>query len=79
MDSQSVFRFFKEDLCDRCGVCFERCPVLELEKTRASQEIEALIHGHTDRSLVLQQCVTCNACEFVCPQQANPYGLVLER
>jgi len=79
MGSQSGFRFFKDDQCDRCGVCFERCPVLELEKTRARQEIEALIHGQTDASLVLQQCVTCNACDFLCPQQADPYGLILER
>ncbi|RLC60503.1 MAG: hypothetical protein DRH54_00225 [Chloroflexi bacterium] len=22
------FRFFRDDLCDYCGLCFERCPVL---------------------------------------------------
>ncbi|MBN2297933.1 MAG: (Fe-S)-binding protein [Deltaproteobacteria bacterium] len=79
MSFESGFRFFKEDLCDRCGICFERCPVLELGKDRAKQEIEALIKGDTGASLVLQNCVTCNACDFVCPQQANPYGLILER
>ncbi len=79
MHETSNFRFFREDLCDRCGACFERCPVLELGHDEARQEIQALIHGDTGASLVLQHCVTCNACEFVCPTHANPYGLILER
>ncbi|MFA5322498.1 MAG: (Fe-S)-binding protein [Smithella sp.] len=79
MSLEPDFRFFKEDLCDRCGVCFQRCPVLELPENEAKQEIEKLINGDGNASLVLQTCVTCNICDFVCPQQANPYGLVLER
>ena len=79
MSSKSDFRFFSEDLCDRCGVCFERCPVLELPEDEAKQEIATLIRGDTRASLVMQRCVTCNACEFICPRQANPYGLILER
>lgn len=71
------FRFIRDDLCDRCGRCLERCPVLELSGNDARQEITTLIRGNTGASLVLQQCVTCNACDFVCPQQANPYGLIL--
>lgn len=79
MSSKSDFRFFREDLCDRCGICFERCPVLELPENEAKQEISKLIRGDTGVSLVLQRCVTCNICDFVCPQHANPYGLILER
>ena len=79
MSSESNFRFFRDDLCNRCGICFERCPVLELPKNEATQEITALIDGDTASSLVLQRCVTCNACDFVCPEHANPYGLILER
>jgi len=79
MSSMSDFRFFREDLCDRCGTCFERCPVLELSRDEAQREIEALISGHTGASLVLQRCVTCNACDFICPRHANPYGLILQR
>jgi len=79
MGAKSDFRFFKEDLCDRCGLCFELCPVLELDENEAKREIKLLIQGDTSDSLVLQHCVTCNACEFVCPQHANPYGLILER
>ncbi len=75
----SGFRFFREDLCDRCGVCFERCPVLELPPEEAKRQIEILISGDAGASLVLRRCVTCNICEFACPQRANPYGLILER
>ena len=78
MGLESGFRFFRDDLCDRCGICFERCPVLELSENDARQEIKALIRWETGASRVLQQCVTCNACDFICPQQANPYGLILE-
>jgi Fe-S oxidoreductase len=79
MNPEGDFRFFKEDLCDRCGICFERCPVLELPEREAKREIELLISGDTDVSLVLQRCVTCNICDSVCPQHANPYGLILQR
>ncbi len=78
MKDNSGFRFFREDLCDRCGICFERCPVLELAEDEAKQEIQALIRGDTGASLVLQRCVTCNICDLVCPQHAHPYGLILE-
>lgn len=79
MGSGTAFRFFREDLCDRCGICFERCPVLELPREEGGRQIEALIRGETDASLVLRFCETCNACEFACPRQASPYGLILER
>jgi len=77
--SGSSFRFFREDACDGCGICFERCPVLELPTGEAKREIEKLIRGDTGSSLVLQRCQTCNSCEFACPQGANPYGLILQR
>ncbi len=79
MNSKYGFRFFEDDACDRCGTCLERCPVLELPEDEAKRQIEALIRGETDKSLVLRRCVTCNICDFVCPRQANPYGLILER
>jgi Fe-S oxidoreductase len=78
MNSMNEFHFFREDLCDRCGLCLERCPVLELPADEAKRELKKLIQGDTDASLVLQRCVTCNACDFVCPRHANPYGLILE-
>ncbi len=79
MEGDPTFRLFREDLCDVCGACFERCPVLELPEEEARREMEKLIRGDTGSSLVLRRCMTCNACEFACPRQANPYGLILER
>ena len=79
MSTRQGFRFFKDDLCDRCGLCFERCPVLELPNDEARRQIEILIRGDIDASLVLQRCQTCNLCEFTCPQSASPFGLILER
>jgi len=72
MGSVSGFRFFREDLCDRCGVCFVRCPVLELPREEALREIGALIRGDTDSSLALRRCETCNACEFAGPVWSAP-------
>lgn len=79
MHSGKGFCFFRDDLCDRCGECFKRCPVLELPEEEAQREMEKLIRGEMGASLVLQRCVTCNACDFLCPRQASPYGLILER
>ncbi len=78
-NSKSNFRLFREEKCDRCGVCLQRCPVLELSADEAKREIDKVIDGDWNSSLVLKRCVTCNLCEFTCPQSANPYGLILER
>ncbi len=73
------FRFFRDDLCDLCGLCFERCPVLELPAEEAKQDIKALIGDKTNASLAYQRCTTCYTCDLICPVQANPYELILER
>ncbi len=79
MTPKSDFRFFRDDLCDQCGLCFQYCPVMELPKELAQEEINILRHGDNAESLVLQRCVTCNVCDLTCPQEAGPYGLILER
>ncbi|MEW6555282.1 MAG: (Fe-S)-binding protein [Actinomycetota bacterium] len=79
MGPPAGFRFFREDECDRCGICFQRCPVLELSGDDAKREIEKLIRGDVAGSLVLRRCETCNVCEFACPREASPYGLILQR
>lgn len=71
------FRFFREDLCDRCGDCFVACPYLELPREEAKREIEALIT--TGLSRALEVCNTCHTCDALCPNSAHPYELVLER
>ena len=73
------FRFFRDNLCNCCGLCFERCPVLQLPLEEAKRDIKALIRGDTNASLAFQRCTTCNTCNLICPVQANPYELILER
>jgi Fe-S oxidoreductase len=78
MYPQNRFRWFREDLCNRCGECFKQCPVLSLPEDRAKKEIGALIAGNLEDSLAFHYCTTCNVCDSVCPKSADPYELILE-
>lgn len=78
MHPYNQFRWFREDLCNRCGECFKQCPVLSLPEDRAKREIEGLIAGNPQDSLAFRYCTTCNVCDFVCPKSADPYELILE-
>lgn len=71
------FRFFRDDLCDGCGDCFTACPYLELSRNEARNEIVNLIGISSSRAL--EACNTCHTCDVVCPKNADPYELVLER
>ena len=77
MSSKRIHAFI-EDLCDLCGLCFHLCPVLELPLEDAKEEIHNLIKGQKSRH-VLSKCNTCLSCNLYCPQNANPYQLILER
>ncbi len=69
---------FREDLCDLCGLCFHMCPVLQLSLDDAKEEMQNLIKGKKSK-YVLEKCNTCLSCNLYCPQNANPYQLILER
>ena len=69
---------FKEENCDLCGLCFHYCPVLKLPLSEAKLEIKNLIEGYKSK-YVLSKCNTCFSCNLYCPQDANPYQLILER
>jgi Fe-S oxidoreductase len=69
---------FKHDLCNLCGECFHKCPVLKLSIEESKKEMERLIEGKESK-YVLSKCNTCFSCNIFCPQQANPYQLILER
>jgi fumarate reductase (CoM/CoB) subunit B len=73
------FRFFHQDRCDLCGNCFTACPYLELSQKKAAREISLLIEGDTSRSRAAEICNTCHTCDIVCPREADPYELILER
>ncbi len=69
---------FRDDLCNLCGKCLQLCPVLQLPLEEAKREIERLIKGQESK-YVLDKCNTCLSCNLYCPQEANPYQLILER
>ncbi|MFW9969941.1 MAG: (Fe-S)-binding protein [Candidatus Odinarchaeota archaeon] len=69
---------FKKDLCNLCGECLNLCPVLQLPIEKAKEEIKDLIEGRESK-YTLTKCNTCFSCNLYCPQNANPYNLILER
>jgi len=69
---------FREDLCNLCGECLHLCPVLKLPIEEAKEEIKNLIEGKESK-YALTKCNTCFSCNLYCPQNANPYNLILER
>ncbi len=70
--------FFQRQRCTLCGECFTRCRYLDLSREQAIAEIQRLIQGQPTRA-VLQACTGCASCDAFCPEQAEPYQLILER
>ncbi len=68
---------FRSDLCDECGDCLVFCPYNHYEPDRARQEIAQLKAGGSPP--IVGSCVTCAACNQICPTQANPFDLINDR
>jgi len=68
--------FFHKDRCLLCGECFSRCPYLKLDRETSRKEISDLIHRGQSR-IVFRQCRSCYACNLFCPENCQPYGLIL--
>jgi len=69
--------FFDLDRCQLCGRCLSQCPVLGYSEDKAKAEKQKLIKG--EWSEVLERCKSCFSCNCFCPNQAQPYGLILFR
>jgi len=69
---------FHEADCDCCGLCFHKCPVLNLPLEVAQSEIRALIESGQSKH-VLKRCTSCMACNHYCPNNCNPHTLILSR
>jgi len=74
----SYYELFREDLCDRCGMCLHKCPVLKLPIEEAREEVKRLIGGEETRH-VLANCTSCMTCNYLCPKYCDPYYLILSR
>ena len=66
---------FHVDRCTACGTCLSECPYLSCTTEEAGAQIRALVAGQN--AAVLEQCITCMACNELCPEGTNPYDLIL--
>jgi len=67
---------FKQDLCDFCGDCFVECQWMEVDRDEAAEWMKTIVEGR--HAPALDKCVTCYACNEICPQGANPFDLIAE-
>lgn len=62
--------------CQTCD-CLIRCQYIDLDLETARQEKQRILNG--EHSRVLQECVTCYACEEYCPHQNHPFFQIVEQ
>ena len=67
---------FKKDVCDLCGDCLVECQWMEVERGQAEEWMKKMIDGKLTPAV--NQCITCYACNEICPQDANPFDLIAE-
>jgi Fe-S oxidoreductase len=61
---------FRPDLCKLCGKCLEECQWMAVSPSEAKNWRKEMTDGkHTP---VLDNCITCFACNERCPNGANP-------
>ena len=65
---------FKTDLCDLCGDCLVKCPWIKADEAQAVEWMKAMMAGQ--QTPLLHQCITCYACNEICPPKANPFDLI---
>lgn len=68
---------FNEQTCERCGICLEQCPFMQLPIETAKEEISKMIETRSSRE-VLKNCAGCSYCNIVCPTGSNPHELIRE-
>ncbi|MFX1376309.1 MAG: (Fe-S)-binding protein [Promethearchaeota archaeon] len=68
---------FNDQTCERCGICFEQCPFIQLPIETAKEEISSLIDTRCLRD-ILKNCAGCAYCNIVCPTGSNPHELIRE-
>ncbi len=81
------FPIHKADQCVMCGLCLPHCPTYEVYKTESESPrgrialMQAMATGNLELTpefeTHLDHCLTCRACEKVCPA-AVPYGELID-
>ncbi|MHA1234311.1 MAG: 4Fe-4S dicluster domain-containing protein [Promethearchaeota archaeon] len=75
---KDFFSPFNEEACTLCGECFHNCPVMGLSIEEAIEEMKKLIAGNKTKR-VLKECQSCHSCNVICPENAHPAELILQR
>lgn len=65
---------FKAELCSLCGDCLVNCRFIKYTRHEAIVERQTLMEGK--RAPIVDNCVSCHACNATCPQGANPFDLI---
>jgi len=65
---------FREDLCNQCGKCLSQCQWMDIDNEKAIEHIKRLINK--EHTSVLDNCITCYACNDSCPENAYPFELI---
>jgi Fe-S oxidoreductase len=71
---------FREDVCERCPTidCMAKCQYISFNSLEdAHKEWMKVVYG--EESKILQQCVTCYACEEYCKRGNHPYFMICEQ
>jgi Fe-S oxidoreductase len=69
---------FNPDVCASCATvdCIMKCQYISMDLAQARQERDLLASG--EMSSILEDCVTCYACEEYCPRGNHPFYHIVE-
>jgi Fe-S oxidoreductase len=69
---------FDPSLCEQCGSidCVMKCQYIDMTLEQAREERLKLAKG--EHSTILEECVTCYACEEYCPYNNHPFYHIVE-
>lgn len=65
---------FQKENCDLCGDCLTRCQWMDVDQDQAVAWMKAMMAG--EHTPAVDQCITCYACNEICPKDAEPFYLI---
>lgn len=69
---------WKPENCDFCGDCLIACQYVDYSQEKAINEMTRLIKGEATVD-ILNDCITCAACNEYCYKGARPFDLIVSR
>ena len=68
---------YHPEKCDLCGDCLFLCPYEDMSREEAVEQVRELLQDGTPP--IVGSCVTCAACNSLCPRGVNPFHLIVKR